>query len=646
MRFEPSGQVPFYHPRPSYRHRRLYALGNLLVICLACSTERLKLDATTGENNFWLYGAKRLLFWTLVCSVVWTSARVVLLCFARFSPVAHRGLFQHVLAEGTMAENLTIAVAVFFLISLLNDLLDRRLNQTTGSLVWLSLPMFLTAVLFQTESVFALGLCLTTVLFILRKIYDAHPSLAGSDTGESARPIRKITVLGSVLFLLAAPVFAAVFSRPSVFLYWLAVYLLAFLATGLRWRRWLNRELFLVGLTCLAAISWLPLMALKKAGPQYAVIAPLLALVSLHLYACWRNRARIRGYNILMLAMVVLGVALLDYSLAPLNLAARFNPETQRRPDNIVPLKAIIGVMPGEMYDRQNYGWFVEAGRVRGDDPPLPKPPGQTYILALGSSSTMGFGIENDSDVWPAKLERLLKEEEDNERFWVTNGGTAGSTSFAMLINFKNVMIRYDPDVLLLYIGYNDTVHYYGPFTEREMFAAATQKHPVGEIGEVSQRLVEESQKQFGRASDTIIKLQKTLGRSTLYRLLRFHLLPLGALAGGSDLVPYKTQAVPPWDFEANLREFAEICKRRGIDLVVVGEASRTDLSEYKAIMADAAEKYGFIYLDADSKLRECGDRADLFQDEVHLTVEGNRCLARIVYNLLLQKRIVEKENP
>lgn len=66
---------------------------------------------------------------------------------------------------------------------------------------------------------------------------------------------------------------------------------------------------------------------------------------------------------------------------------------------------------------------------------PLPEP-GVVRILALGDSTTYGFGIHNPADAWPAQLERLLAQQFGPGVVEVINGGLCNATTAENLAHY------------------------------------------------------------------------------------------------------------------------------------------------------------------------------------------------------------------
>ncbi|NND45664.1 MAG: hypothetical protein HKN58_10095, partial [Xanthomonadales bacterium] len=104
----------------------------------------------------------------------------------------------------------------------------------------------------------------------------------------------------------------------------------------------------------------------------------------------------------------------------------------------------------------------INAHGFRGRDYTPDKPPGTLRVVALGASSTFGFG-NRDAETYPALLETLLNERLENRacrgstRAEVINLGIPHLDVRQVSALFRAEGIAYRPDVVTLYSGYNDT---------------------------------------------------------------------------------------------------------------------------------------------------------------------------------------------
>lgn len=93
----------------------------------------------------------------------------------------------------------------------------------------------------------------------------------------------------------------------------------------------------------------------------------------------------------------------------------------------------------------------------RGRDWPSKKPAGTRRIAAVGASST--FGMTNpDGSTWPAFLERALQARPEGRGVQVLNAGLPGYALKDFTRFFQDTLARYEPDTVLYYEGWNDTL--------------------------------------------------------------------------------------------------------------------------------------------------------------------------------------------
>lgn len=92
----------------------------------------------------------------------------------------------------------------------------------------------------------------------------------------------------------------------------------------------------------------------------------------------------------------------------------------------------------------------------RGPEISRRKPDGVTRILCLGDSATYGFTVTSDENAWPERLRALLQEAGGGKKFEVVNAAVPGYTSFESLtmLQFRGLDLR--PDVVIVYLGFND----------------------------------------------------------------------------------------------------------------------------------------------------------------------------------------------
>ena len=88
---------------------------------------------------------------------------------------------------------------------------------------------------------------------------------------------------------------------------------------------------------------------------------------------------------------------------------------------------------------------------LRGPECTLQKPPGTVRVLCLGASTTFGQPGDDDSSIWPARLEGRLNERGLGVQVEVLNGAIPGYTMAQSLVNLERRLSRFDPDVVVVY---------------------------------------------------------------------------------------------------------------------------------------------------------------------------------------------------
>ncbi len=102
---------------------------------------------------------------------------------------------------------------------------------------------------------------------------------------------------------------------------------------------------------------------------------------------------------------------------------------------------------------------FVRYQDSRGAAPPAE---GELRILAIGESTTAVAGDEAGTlltphTAYPAQLERILNERQDQVRVRVLNNGMMGGTSRTTLARLDETIRRFEPHVIIAMMGIKDT---------------------------------------------------------------------------------------------------------------------------------------------------------------------------------------------
>jgi lysophospholipase L1-like esterase len=237
----------------------------------------------------------------------------------------------------------------------------------------------------------------------------------------------------------------------------------------------------------------------------------------------------------------------------------------------------------------------------RGPELPAVKPPGESWLFAVGDSNTLGWDTEKGAN-WPADLQRLLAAA--GARFRVVNAGVYGYSSYQGLARLREAL-AYRPDWVLVSFGGNDG-------------------HPVG-IGD-----------------------REFLSRGAFARQIERALLPfrVGRLAlGGLRAVARRegrTVRVPPDEYGEHLATMIAEARAAGADIALLTRPYVGPLGvqgtwkhvapRYRELTVEVGAAHGAPVVDLYSEFK---GRDDLFADESHFTNEGHREAARIVLETL-----------
>ena len=97
----------------------------------------------------------------------------------------------------------------------------------------------------------------------------------------------------------------------------------------------------------------------------------------------------------------------------------------------------------------------INALGLRGDLPATPKPAGSLRVLAVGDSTTFGWGV-NDGETYGAELQRLLAEADPERAVSVVNAGVSAYNLKQSAGLLRRLAPALDPDVVLVGLFWND----------------------------------------------------------------------------------------------------------------------------------------------------------------------------------------------
>jgi len=92
----------------------------------------------------------------------------------------------------------------------------------------------------------------------------------------------------------------------------------------------------------------------------------------------------------------------------------------------------------------------------RGAEFSIIKPPDTYRIFMVGGSTMFGAGATSDETTIPGYLQHLLNEKDFGFDIDVINSGIQGADSYAELKLIEQKLVRFSPDLVIIYDGWND----------------------------------------------------------------------------------------------------------------------------------------------------------------------------------------------
>lgn len=245
------------------------------------------------------------------------------------------------------------------------------------------------------------------------------------------------------------------------------------------------------------------------------------------------------------------------------------------------------------------------------------KPAGKKRLMALGCSTTFGWGVD-DAKSYPARLQTRLTAK-GYDRWQVINGGQPGYTSFQGLWLWDRTLAGLDPDVVL--IGY----------------------------------VVQDARKAaYSDKSQAILQGDsRFLKQHLLYKLKVY--LGLRALVGSVQIQAKERPTgdeggvfrVPPQDYVDNIRALVQRVRAVGAEPVLFGYPLEREgyTGEHRRILRAAAAELHVRHFDPQPQMEEASRRQTLYfeSDRGHANATGNDLIAKWVLEYLEEEGLLEQ---
>lgn len=260
-------------------------------------------------------------------------------------------------------------------------------------------------------------------------------------------------------------------------------------------------------------------------------------------------------------------------------------------------------------------GLAISSFGIRDYEYSIPKKENTFRIVCLGGSLTWGFGVSLE-DTYSKKLEYILNKQslKLSKRFEVINAGIPGYTSFQGLRFLERVIIKLQPDIVIIDYGVNDKI-------------------PAG---------FRRTDSEYRDKNIYIEKLNIFLMKSKFYILIknysRYFFWRISAFFNPALL---KKTRVADKEYFENLEKIKEYCLRNSIKPIFITQVMYRNGKLSKVF--ELPSELGIIINTYNCfTLQQHKEQLDsLFIDEMHLNKEGHEIIAKEIFNILINNNLI-----
>ncbi len=285
-------------------------------------------------------------------------------------------------------------------------------------------------------------------------------------------------------------------------------------------------------------------------------------------------------------------------------------------------------------------------GFMQRDVVPVVRQANHLRVVAMGESTTQGHDV--DTGNYPVHLRQILQHHvKDRAGVEVVNAGVAGWNSDQVMFRAEREMAAYRPDIVILYVGWND-FQSYDPFG-----AAPTQSYFTYAYGGTSLWINESGLKSlvllsalYSRLGEKRTVPQSPTGSPTPELTYRYYLENVDRLIQAykredPNVVIAMSTIASRWP-RGTREQFDE---RNGhvwwMETHQLGpNDAASSLRRFNDLIRQFVQLHGLHLIDIEREFENL-DRGTLFWDFAHLHPEGYELFAEIMYETLRQAKVV-----
>lgn len=330
-------------------------------------------------------------------------------------------------------------------------------------------------------------------------------------------------------------------------------------------------------------------------------------------------------------------------------------PEPMREPQIMYQADPNVGFLhvPNQTGYQDDGLATINAMGLRGALPAVPKPAGSVRVLAVGDSTTFGWGV-NDDGTYVVQLEQRLKREFPGLPLDVVNGGVGAYDLKHAARLLRHLAPKLEPDVVLVGLYWNDLP--YEQMTPDGVPPPRPAPAP-GSTAAVTPATANDRATRPFRLGNSPSGLNRVLRSSrALYVMRHAWLAAIAPTERADNLVRWemallegkRSAAIDAgWqDIEETLIEIRDLSREGGYDVGVVIQPIRAQVEErypnaaYQTRVRPMAEALGMFVVDPLPNFSAQADRKSLFipYDRMHFTAAGNAQVAAATFEVLRRR--------
>lgn len=298
----------------------------------------------------------------------------------------------------------------------------------------------------------------------------------------------------------------------------------------------------------------------------------------------------------------------------------------------------------------------------RGDEIEIPKPDGTYRILTLGGSTTYGTSVLDYHNAYPYQLQQYLREQ-GYENVEVINGGASDYTSYESLINLQFRGLELEPDLVLIYHGFNDA---------HARLVYPPEAYRSDNSGALIPSLQNTRMPAVWEYSTALRIMGIAFGWTNSHNAIEFRLVSRPGTSYAAEFLKQQRQgaypygifdqatamdmfeANPPIYFRRNSINIASLAHQNSADVMFVTFAWSPDFPDEPTVNS---EEYNFVLNEHNDITREVAEETgsylfdfaevmptdtQYFDDGRHYTAEGNALRGQLIGDAIIDAGLLE----